>query len=301
MPASAFASAGTNFRQMDDGVLLRALLWLPSVDVYRFGIICRTARDLLADGSSARRLWQAMLETGVTTGTHFPSALWLHAMLDSQDIARYIEQTAGLDLSLVKGLSFTKSSDVVGFLAALEHDKCWREFRTEAGLSVPTTFLGSWAFPLPDLAALIGGSRSAPVQSSALRFEWWLGSVDVTLMVSATRKDAFTLSWQPRFNGECLMESMDGMEVEISGAIAKCCGSLMPAAVPQIRSYCTCNTLETGLDDRLGVRFLEISLDSEFSANDAFCGALLQGLQLECFAHIIFRVMGEDHLVKVSG
>merc|ERR1740138_19602 len=133
---------------LDRGVLLQTLLYLPSKDVWRAAKGCRDLLAPLIDGDSSFRLWQR-LEDCNALGSIARDAIWLHTTVGSSKIAEVIEQTRNCFLAQTCRLSAVDISTLVSTLQFTEPP-----WNPEFGRSVGTTVISPWVFHSADVPKL---------------------------------------------------------------------------------------------------------------------------------------------------
>jgi len=284
----------------DGGLLLRALLFLPSPDVFRMLSACRSAKLVMAN--CGRRLWENLvLDGGKGTiasrpilAMHAHGSLWLHALLDAPGIARYAEEVKRLrvagDLQFRSPHELTQMAAAVARIEAVMTPDCGATSGSGSVFAAPLAFAAAEAEALAN--ALSGAPLAAPVRSSPVRFRWRLDGklgelFDVSLVVSPGER-GLTLAWRPRFLGEVLQEASDCVELNIWGSLVLPFGE--EGLLPRVKAYGSLRPLDA--PDESGTACFGSSEPSAAAA-EALRQGLLRGEPIVGVLRVELRSMGD--------
>lgn len=261
---------------LEIGALLRTLLWLPSPDVFRVVRACRTLRLQLGDGAAARQFWQRAVPAEGPAGLHGESAVWLHALLDAEGIAEYMQFTR--DIAFLDDVSFSSQADVFDFLGEVARAKA---------MGTGSLVVANWRFEPLNLHD-VRTAQSSTVSFCCMHGECRTAAFDVNLAISGESDGSLLISWEPSFRGQVTSEELDYCEVELTGAILSPRGDFPVVHIngTQFQSH-----------------FLTHSDDHRWmvDANDPLHEALMSGASVTCMLRVVFCAAGLEQSIVPTG
>jgi hypothetical protein len=214
---------------LDDCLLLQALLHLPSLEVWRSGCVCEDWRRVLKNEEYILKLWSEA-GGGHPMGMLAQEAVWLHTVMVLPKVLEVWKQT---QKCVLVGVTWLVSSSVETLLEILrKNDRPWNP---QWGACEGTMFVKSWSFKsfeawdhpavgledflqMADLSSInrkfLGQVRSEPLQLVACGVKF-----SVSLLLFFNGFEEAMLGWTI----DCAMDLEDDLELELSGCLVSPC------------------------------------------------------------------------------
>lgn len=267
----------------EGGVILRALLLLPSPDAFRVAGVCADMRALLSGEQSPMaptKFWNAA--SGGARGLYSSSVIWLHTLASASLIKAY--KTLMRSVVLIGTLQFQDARALWQVDIALNRLSTTQLEDIE--VQRPHLFVTPFSFEGKELSVMESVLCTQPLRSEPVLFRGFIDvdrHVNFAVQLVLTRvvdRVAFVFEWSYS-PGELSVEEQTLVEIEVNGL------ALAPGTMGGV--------LVTG---RNAMDLPELQADSSCQvAADVLCTELRKRSDLVCLMKLAFRYMVEDQVV----